>query len=141
VSVPGAGATALVVAVRAGPQAGFDRVVLEFSGPAAPGYAVGYVDQPVQDASGRAATVAGTATLEVRTSPASGVDISPAGVRTTYAGPERIRPAGTAVVQELARAGDFEGTLTWVVGTSRPVPFKVSTLSSPPRVVVDLRTP
>ena len=87
---------------------------------------MGYVDQPVQDASGRAVTVTGAASLGVRTGPASGVDIGTAGARPTYTGPERLRPAGTTVVRELARAGDFEATLTWVVGTSGRVPSRVA---------------
>ena len=139
VSVPGRGETALLGAVRAARQPGFDRVVFEFSGPV-PGYEVGYVDRPVrEDGSGREVTVTGAAVLQVRMSPASGAEVSPSGVRQTYTGPERIRPTGTGIVAEVVRVGDFEAQLTWVVGTSGRVPFRVTTFGSPSRLVVDLR--
>ncbi|MGI9033357.1 MAG: AMIN-like domain-containing (lipo)protein [Acidimicrobiales bacterium] len=139
-SVAGTGSPALLSAVRVGAQPGFDRVVFDFTDHV-PGYQISYVGRPVlEDASGRQVEVAGAAVLKVRMAPASGVDLSSAGARSTYSGPDRFRPPGTKVVQELARAGDFEGVLTWVVGTSTTAAFRVTTLSSPPRLVVDIRS-
>ena len=139
VSLPAAGETALLTAVRAAGQEGFDRVVFEFAA-GLPGYRVGYVERPVrQDGSGNEVEVAGQAVLEVRMSPASGAEVSASGVRTTYTGPDRLRPRGGSVVTEVVRVGDFEAQLTWVVGTSARSPFKVTTLGSPARLVVDVR--
>ena len=140
VSVPATGEVALLSAVRAAGQQGFDRVVFEFTAEL-PGYKVGYVERPVlEDGSGKEVSVTGGAVLEVRMAPASGVELSASGVRPTYTGPARLRPSGTVVVAEVVRVGDFEGQLTWVVGTSGRAPFKVSTLSAPPRLVIDVRT-
>ncbi len=68
--------------------------------------------------------------------PASSADLS-AGGAPTYAGPMRFEP-GTPMLAELAQAGDFEGTLTWVVGVSAKAGFRVTTLDGPPRLVVDI---
>jgi hypothetical protein len=140
VSVPATGEAALLGAVRAAGQQGFDRVVFEFTAEL-PGYKVGYVERPVlEDGSGKEVSVTGAAVLEVRMAPASGAEVSASGVRPTYTGPARIRPSGTVVVAEVVRVGDFEGQLTWVVGTSGRAPFKVSTFSAPPRLVIDVGT-
>ena len=139
VPAPATGATALLSEVRAAGQVGFDRVVFEFAA-GLPGYKVGYVERPVrQDGSGDEVQVGGQAVLEVRMSPASGAEVSAAGVRTTYTGPDRLRPRGGSVVTEVVRVGDFEAQLTWVVGASARSPFKVTTLGSPARLVVDVR--
>ncbi len=59
----------------------------------------------------------------------------------TYRGPSRVRPSGTPAVVEVVEVGDFEAVLRWVVGSRRRVPFKVTTLTAPSRVVVDLEHP
>jgi hypothetical protein len=138
-SVPASAGPALLSTVRAAHQEGFDRLVFEFTD-RVPGYEVSYVGRPVlEDASGREVAIEGAAVLRVKMVTASGVDLSTSGARTTYTGPDRLRPSGTTVVRELARSGDFEGTLTWVAGASVQAPFRVTTLSSPPRLVVDVR--
>lgn len=140
VSVPGGREPALLRAVRAAGQQGFDRVVFEFVD-GLPGYRVGYVERPVrQDGSGEEVAVQGGAVLEVRMAPASGAEVSASGVRPTYTGPDRVRPRAGTVVLEVVRVGDFEGQLTWVVGTWRRAPFTVATLDSPARIVVDVRS-
>ncbi|MFN2606918.1 MAG: hypothetical protein ABR511_03325 [Acidimicrobiales bacterium] len=137
-SVPATATTSLLTAVRAAHQPGFDRVVFEFAN-AVPGYSVGWVERPVrQEGSGTEVAVAGPAVLEVRMAAASGVDLSPAGARTTYAGSSRITPPDTTVVREVVSAGDAEGVLRWVAGASGRGRFTVSTLEGPPRLVVDL---
>lgn len=140
VTAPGSGEPARLRAVRAAGQQGFDRVVFEFVDDL-PGYKVGYVERPVrEDGSGKEVAVAGAAVLEVRMAPASGAEVSASGVRETYTGPDRLLPRNGTVVVEVVRAGDFEGQLTWVVGTSARAPFKVTTLGSPSRLVVDVRS-
>jgi hypothetical protein len=44
----------------------------------------------------------------------------------------------TTVVREIVETGDFEATLSWVVGVERLAPFAVFELSDPTRVVVDI---
>src|SRR5690606_24790448 len=75
-----------------GDQPAFDRIVFEFEAPAEePSWRVGYVEPPVrQDGSGDPVAVEGTAFLELRLTPASGVDLSGEEPRETYAGPLRM---------------------------------------------------
>lgn len=142
ISVAPTGGTgvALLSDVRAARHEGFDRVVFEFTPTSTvPGYEVRYVERPVlEDGSGREVAVDGTYVVVVRMTPASGVDLSGAEARPTYAGPERIRP-GTPEVVEVVRTGDFEAQLTWAVGLVDRVDFRVLALSAPPRLIIDFR--
>lgn len=62
----------LLTDVRVGRHDGFDRVAFEFRG-ALPGYRVVYVQPPIlQDASGLPVTIAGSAFVQLRFTPASG---------------------------------------------------------------------
>lgn len=138
VSVPPVRPTALLTTVRAARQEGFDRVVFEFEGQA-PGYDVRYVPRPVhEDGSGAPIEVRGGAVVQVRMEAASGSDLSSAVLRRTYTGPTRIDPKTPEVV-EIVRTGDFEAVLGWAIGVRDRVDFKVTTLTSPGRVVIDLR--
>src|SRR5215211_7464143 len=120
--------------VRAGGHTGFDRVVFEFSG-AVPEHRVGYVDQLVQDGSGQPVAVAGAADLEVvfRGANAHRQDGSPT------ISPRRF-PTGLTAVKEVAQIGDFEAVVTYGIGVDRKRPLKVSTLSNPSRLVIDVST-
>lgn len=135
---PGSTEVAQLVAVRVAAQPGSDRVVFEFRGPSLPGFDVAYADGPVRaSGSGEPIAVEGDAALLVRMEPASGVDLNTPDARPTYTGPDRVR-GDTANVTEVVRAGDFEANLEWAIGVERRVPFRVTVLDSPARVVVDL---
>jgi hypothetical protein len=136
------GGTALLTAVRLGRHEGFDRVVFEFRPGASPGYRVRYVQPPiVEDGSGKRVAVAGDAYLSIRMEPASGFDLEGTSGQV-YTGPVRIggSGAGTDVVLEVVRTGDFEAVLTWVAGLEDRAPFRVIRLFGPPRIVVDVQT-
>ena len=125
-------ATPLLVDVRAGAHPGFDRVVFEFRGGLPSERSVEYVDEVVQDPSGRPLRLAGLARLQVRLSPADahrGAQTVPA--RTAYDLPN---------VMTTVRAGDTEAVTTYGIGLTSRQPFRVSTLPAPPRVVVDVDT-
>lgn len=129
----------LLTAVRVARQEGFDRIVFEFEGDKVPGYEVGYINPPItEDASGNTVTVAGSAYLQIKMQPSGTADLSTAELRPTYTGPTRFSP-GTPEVQELVKTGDFEAVLTWVAGLTDKVDFRVSTLTGPARVVIDVR--
>lgn len=135
----GGGEIALLTDVRVGGHSGFDRIVLELEGEDAPSYRVSYVDGPVrEDGSGNAVAVDGSAYLELRLSPASGVDLSGGDAEPTYTGPRRVAAAATAAVAEVVRVGDFEAQLAWVAGIDRRRPFAVALLDDPTRLVVDV---
>ena len=131
---------ALLTRVGLGRHQGFDRLVFEFHGDL-PCYRVEYTSPPVrEDGSGRKVRVAGEALVRVRMEPASAYDLE-AGIPAFRPGRLEGRRAGTSVVREVVRAGDFEAVLTWVVGLGDRVAFRVRTLREPARLVVDFRNP
>jgi hypothetical protein len=127
------GTPAGVTAVRAGPQAGYDRFVIELNGPVqqyqvAPQFNATFT----RDASGAPVTLAGSAGLRVT--------LHGAQAAGTYTGPTDLEPAGTGVLQEARQVGDFEGVVTWGLGLSRASCFRAFTLTGPSRLVVDVQT-
>jgi hypothetical protein len=133
-SPAGAQATPTLIDVRAGRHAGFDRVVFEFRG-AVPEHRIRYVDQLVQDGSGEPVSVAGGADLEVVFEGANAHEQD----GTPTISPRRFSP-GLPAVKEIAQAGDFEAVVTYGIGVDRRRPLKVSTLSGPSRLVIDVST-
>lgn len=133
--------TALLERIAIGRHEGYDRVVFQFQN-GLPGYRVEYVQPPLkEDGSGKPVSVKGTAIVSVRMEPASGFDLNTGEGVMTYKGAKRIdgSSAGTSVVQELVRTGDFEAVLTWAIGLSDKVDFRVKTATSPDRLIVDFR--
>ncbi len=129
----------LLTDVRAAAHDGYDRIVFEFRN-GLPGYDVRYVESPVvADGSGDEVAVAGRAVLLVRMEPALDADLTQASAPQTYTGPQRFTPATTAVA-ELVRTGGFEAVLTWAAGVDEKRPFLVSTLESPSRLVIDVKS-
>lgn len=128
-----------LIAVRVGEHPGFDRVVFEFSKDV-PGYTVKYVDLPVlEDGSGEPVDLPGAeAAVQIVLTPSSGFDID-AG-EATYKGPKTVKNDKTAEVAGAVSAGDFEEVLSWAVGLRHEVPFKVTKLDTPARLVVDFKT-
>lgn len=127
------GPVATLVAVRtAVREGGVARVALEFAGDTLPGYAIAYEDAPAACGSGEPVRVAGSARLVVRLRPARAH--SDAGESTIDA--RTLTPGGA--LRELAVSCDFEATLTWVLGLDRRRPYRVLTLASPARLVVDV---
>jgi hypothetical protein len=140
-SEPSAEGTALLERVAVGRHEGFDRVVFQFKNHI-PGYRIGYVGPPFkEDGSGNIVHVEGNAFVVVRMETASGFDLTKNEGELVYKGPRRIEgsAAGTSVVQEVVRAGDFEAVLVWVIGLSDRVDYRVRTASSPARLIIDFR--
>ncbi|PAU80386.1 hypothetical protein CK501_08025 [Halovibrio salipaludis] len=125
---------ATLVAVRTGSHDGFDRTVFEF-GERLPGYHVEYIDSPVRKCgSGQVTQMAGDGWLEVRMSPAK---THTREGQSTIA--ERERTPDLPVLSELELTCDFEGVVTWVFGVESPNRYQVRELSSPPRLVIDIK--
>ena len=123
--------------MRVGRQAGFDRVVWEFTGTGTPTYRVRYVDVPTADGSGDPVSVTGDAFLEVVI---TSVGIPAAGA-TRPADPTASALAGTVVAEANAIFGGFEGYGQSFIGVrDRERPFKVTVLTGPTRLVVDIAT-
>ena len=135
-----ANAVALLTDVRMARHEGYDRIVLEFRGDGLPEWRIEYVDPPIlEDASGEEVEIEGDAFLQILMFGASGFDMET--VTESYTGPDELEGSdfGMGVVQELERTGDFEAVLTWVVGLSDEVDFRVLTLENPSRLVIDVR--
>jgi hypothetical protein len=134
--------TALLERVAIGRHEGYDRVVFQFRGEGLPGYRVQYVEPPLEeDGSGNPVTIDGNAFLVVRMEPASGFDLNTGEGELVYKGPRRVEgsSAGTSVVKEVVRTGDFEAVLTWAIGLEEKVDFRVTTADAPSRLIVDFR--
>lgn len=120
-----------LVDVRVGDHDGFDRVVLELSGTATPGWGVAWGDEAVAEGSGDVVPLEGDHVLTIS---ASGTAMPEPG---SFEVPARLGPAGA--VAEVQVTGWFEGytqVFAGVEGDERP--FRVFTLTDPPRLVVDI---
>jgi hypothetical protein len=120
-----------LVDVRLGEHDGFDRVVLELSGTTVPGWGVAWSKEAVADGSGDVVPLEGDRVLTIS---ASGTAMPEPG---SFEVPARLGPAGS--VAEVQVTGWFEGytqVFAGVEGAERP--FRVFTLTDPPRLVVDI---
>jgi hypothetical protein len=133
--------TALLTKVTVEHVDGLDRVTFQFRDVGVPGVEAGYVTNPTADGSGAPVKVEGAAHLQVRLEPAATADLTGEEPKPTYTGPQRVRGEGTTAVTEVVRSGDFEANLTWVIGVRSKAPFRLSTLSNPTRVVLELAAP
>jgi hypothetical protein len=141
VEAPASTVRAYLRDVRIASHDGYDRVVFEFED-GVPGYRVATTTRPVtEDGSGRTVDVAGSTLVQVRMENAATARITGDTVTRVYTGPPRVDTRG-ALVEEVVDTGDFEGIVTWVIGLDAPpAGVKVSTLTSPFRLVVDLGVP
>jgi hypothetical protein len=104
-----------------------DRVVFAFRGAEIPGYTISYepaATAKIEDGSGRKIEISGSAFLVVRLLNVMTAEISGEQVKPTYTGPRRITADGTRYVREVVKTGDFESTVTWVIGLDEKRPFK-----------------
>lgn len=120
--------------VRVGTHPGYDRIVFDVADPMFwPNVTVVPAEPPfTMDASGKAVEVSGRTYLRITLDHAAGSNLTEA----TY----DQRP-GYPILTELRNTGDYEGVQTWIAGLTGPACVRVSTLSSPNRVVVDLLAP
>jgi hypothetical protein len=126
-----------LVAVRMANQEGFDRFVLEFAGEGVPMFNVGYIERPISTTNDSVVDVTGEYVLSVIVFPARTVDIEDPDFTPTYPGPTTIA-SDTTNVREAVFVEDFEANMQWVLGLDRRTGFEVTTLTDPPRVIVDV---
>ncbi|GAA3990442.1 hypothetical protein GCM10022247_06500 [Allokutzneria multivorans] len=130
---------AVLSSVRVGSHPGHDRIVFEFNG-TPPTYDHSFVDRVTQDGSGAPVPLQGKAFLQLTLHGATtdnSFQVTDPARALRYDGPRRLTPA-LAVVQEVAQAGDFEADLSFGIGLNRRTPPRVSVLTGPTRVILDL---
>jgi len=124
----------VITDLRTAKHDGFDRIVLEFKD-RVPGYHLEYIDKPVRDCGeGSVVPLLGDSWLEIRMFP---VDAHTQEGKPTIL--ERKRKLDLPVMLEGKQTCDFEAVVTWVLGLSRPNPYRVMELKDPPRLVVDVK--
>lgn len=130
-------AVALLTAVRIAPHPGYDRVVFEFADDQLPEWKVAYAEPPfVTAGEGAPITLSGSAHLQVTMQGGSGFNLDTG--EQTYNGPGKVAGGSAVEVADVIRQGDFEALLQWIVDSKHRVPFKVTALTGPSRLVIDL---
>jgi hypothetical protein len=104
---------------------------------AVPGYTVRWLDEaPLYCGSGAPVEVAGEARLEIRLQPAAAhTEDALSTVK------DRELSYDWPVLREAELACDAEGEVTWIVGASSRVPFRVRAEAGDRRIRVDLQHP
>jgi hypothetical protein len=126
--------TALLTGIRTGVNPGFDRIVLDMTGPA-PGAQTFDVDELVADASGEIVWLTGEYFTQVTIIPAAGHDENG---NATYTGSRKFRTRNLSNVMAVAITGDWEGALGIGIGMRNRTWVKTFTLTSPTRMVIDV---
>jgi hypothetical protein len=132
-----------LVAVRIGTHEDFDRITFEFREPdpnpggkgGIPRYEIRTAKPPhYEDPSGRELEVNGDVFARIVFQDAAGYDFDG---EPTYTGPRTVR-AGFPVLVEAVEAGDFEATLSWILGMRQQACWEIREFHDPDRVAVDI---
>ncbi|WP_432215525.1 AMIN-like domain-containing (lipo)protein [Streptomyces subrutilus] len=125
--------TPLVVNARWAGHATYDRIVIDLQG-YVPGATVTPVAQLIYDGSGQPVPLAGKHFLEIRLNPAAAHDDAGNNV---YRGP-KLQKIGLTKLKGIAMTGDYEGYVTFGAAFDTVPYYRVYTLHSPERLVVDV---
>lgn len=126
-----------LVAVHTERHPGFVRAIFEFRGAVLPGYHAGYLPRGARECgSGRPASIAGKAWLELRMSPARAHGAQGQSPALSTDQTPRLGP-----LVQLHQTCDFEGVVSWVLGLQRRAPYRVRELDHPARLVMDVAAP
>ena len=123
----------LVTGVRVAAHEDFDRVVFDLEGEGVPGWWIDYDDTPGQQGSGFPIEHGGVTALNVH------IDGTP----YPFILEREVVDIGTVpgaggVVSDVTSAGIFEARSQFAVGTSGRLPYSVTALENPTRVVIDV---
>jgi hypothetical protein len=120
--------------IRTGQHPGFDRVVLDFTGPA-PSVTSQWTDELISDGSGEIFWLTGEHFISVVTNPAYAHDDNG---NPTVHGPQKFRTRNLRNVMAVGISGDYEAYVSIGIGTRNKTWVRVFTLGSPTRVVIDV---
>jgi hypothetical protein len=130
--------------VTATTESSFDRITFEFASFPAPSgvgatYTISATTPPfTAGASGQPLTVAGQSFVKVGFHNAYLQDPVNVPARATYTGPQDLKP-GLPLLSEAVVSDAFEGFLTWVLGLNQKACWRVTQLTGPVRLVVELQ--
>ncbi|MEV4578742.1 hypothetical protein AB0K16_36410 [Nonomuraea jabiensis] len=124
---------AVVTGVRFAGHDTYDRLVIDLRGKV-PGYSVEWVDEFVEDGSGKPMDVSGGAYLQVTLFPANAHDAK--GKPTWKGGP--VFTTGLLNVTDVVRTGDFEGRVGIGLVLARKAAFQVKEQGGPSRLIIDV---
>lgn len=133
-TIPASPPVAFIDAVRPGTHAGYDRITIEFNNTIPKQGEVATQSSSIftQGASGQPVTLAGNAGILVT--------MHGADAHTAYSGPIDFK-TGYPVLLEARQVQDFEGTVQWGLGLSKPACYRTFNLTNPMRLVIDIQTP
>ncbi len=134
VTIPATTGRAQITDVRVGTHADYDRVTFEFASGIPQTVVEGVLPPFYADPSGLPIDVAGTAFLKVTMN--GGTKVTPEG-GITYAGTTNFEQDFDQLLQ-LVEGGDFEALSTWYLGLDGGGCYRVFTLPSPSRLVIDI---
>jgi hypothetical protein len=125
---------ALIDAVRTGTHPGYDRLTIEFKNGRTGTITITPQTNTkfVRDGIGDTVTLAGKYGLLIK--------ITGADNHTAFSGSTDIKTPTFPGILEVRRVGDFEGTVHWAVGLASNACYRVTILTSPTRLVVDIQT-
>jgi hypothetical protein len=120
----GGGGRASMTTARAGAQKGYDRFVVQFSGPV-PLFTVQLQASPTF----AGVTLRGASGISVVLRNASGAGV--------FSGPTDVVP-GLGTLSEAKLVSDSQGVVQWGIGLARPACFHAWVLGGPSRLVIDI---
>jgi hypothetical protein len=121
------------VRIGAHPSEGFDRIVFEYAGVLPDTTRIQYENAAVACGSGNTVPVAGSGTLVVHMTAARAHDDM--GNVTV---PDLDLDGTGAAIRQAVSTCDFEGVVDWAVGIDGTRAFRVTVLTNPSRIVIDV---
>lgn len=125
----------MLTGIRTGQHSTYDRIVLDMSGRKPSSLSHTWGDELRADGSGSVVWLTGEHFVNVSAFPAAAHNDAGS---STYKGSRKFRTRNLKNVMAVAITGDFEGYLSVGFGTRKKTWIKRFTLSSPPRVVIDI---
>lgn len=133
-----ASGTALAVTdMRVAHHDGYDRVVLELQGSGEPGWIMRWQDTAQSAGSGDVVPLEGSKVLVVAV---TGIKYPEPGDPSAVYN-QRRQPSDTTVVKEVVLESPFEGEMLAFIGATGEVPYRVTSLTNPIRLVIDIQAP
>jgi hypothetical protein len=129
-------ASSYVVDLRYAEHPGFDRVVIDVRRHLS-GYRIAYTKQLTYDASGEKVPLKGRKKLSLTLRPAFAHNAKGDNI---YQGP-KLRQVQFPTLRGVAFTGDFEGVVSFGFTTRRKAPYRIFTLQSPRRIIIDWKHP